>query len=348
MMKVSRALWIPIVLVTIVLLASDSAPLFARPPYLMLFQSDPMRKATVDGCGTCHVNPQGGGARNEFGLAFAGNNRTITPMLRASYPDRFDVATVDAPGGGKFYFADPAGAAVVYEKDAKKVVVDLAAALAAPTTPAAPAAGAAAARPAAPAAAAAAADTTPRHPIANFSFFITSVGPGKGGNLGGIAGADRHCQALATAVNAGHKTWRAYLSTSYDGKAAINAGDRIGAGPWYNSKGLIVAIGPADLHSPNSRLGVERSLTEKGETPARHDILTGTNPDGTAAIDKNCDNWTSSSTGVALLGHFDRQGGGTNPTSWSAAHDSRSCSQEDLRATGGDGLFYCFAINNGQ
>jgi hypothetical protein len=187
------------------------------------------------------------------------------------------------------------------------------------------------------------------------SFFITSAGPGNGANLGGLAGADAHCQKLAAAAGQGNKTWRAYLSTSGSGGAKpVNARDRIGAGPWANAKGVRVAENVADLHSDNNKLSKENSLTEKGEvvngrgdTPNRHDILTGSQMDGTAftdAADHTCGNWTSSAAdGSAQVGHHDRQGGGQNPTSWHSAHASRGCSQENLRGTGGDGLFYCFA-----
>jgi hypothetical protein len=180
------------------------------------------------------------------------------------------------------------------------------------------------------------------------TFFITSAGSGKGADLGGLEGADKHCTALATAVGAGNHTWRAYLSAS--SPKPVNAKDRIGTGPWQNAKGVVVATNVADLHSDNNKLSKENSLTEKGEvvngrgdTPNRHDIMTGSNLDGTLAGDQTCNNWTSSSDGSAMLGHHDRQGGGTNPTSWNSAHASKGCSQENLRGTGGDGLFYCFA-----
>jgi hypothetical protein len=183
----------------------------------------------------------------------------------------------------------------------------------------------------------------------NMSFFITSAGPGNGANLGGLNGADAHCQKLAQAVGAGSKTWRAYLSTT--GAGGVNAKDRIGNGPWYNSKGVAVAQSVADLHSDMNNLTKQTSLTEKGEvvngrgdTPNRHDILTGSNPDGTAS-QNTCANWTSAGEGSAMLGHHDRVGGGDNPTSWNSSHPSRGCSQENLQGTGGDGLFYCFATN---
>jgi len=189
---------------------------------------------------------------------------------------------------------------------------------------------------------------------APLGFFITSAGPGKGADLGGLDGADKHCQTLATAAGAGNRVWRAYLSTSPSGNAAaVNARDRIGAGPWANAKGVIVAQNVADLHGETNKLGKETSLTEKGDvvngrgdTPNRHDILTGSQLDGTAFTSGDnltCQNWTGSGEGSAQVGHHDRQGGGANPTSWNSAHASRGCSQENLRGTGGDGLFYCFA-----
>ena len=182
------------------------------------------------------------------------------------------------------------------------------------------------------------------------SFFITSSNPGKGADLGGLAGADAHCQALAKAAGAGDRQWRAYLgTTAADGKPAVNAKDRIGTGPWFNAKGVQVAANVADLHSENNKLSKENSITEKGEvvngrgdSPNQHDILTGSNLDGTASAN-TCNNWTSSTEGSANVGHHDRQGGGANPTSWNFAHPSKGCSLENLRATGGDGRFYCFA-----
>jgi hypothetical protein len=187
----------------------------------------------------------------------------------------------------------------------------------------------------------------------SISFFITSKGPGNGADLGGLAGADKHCQTLAAAVGAGAKTWRAYLSASAAGsQPAVNARDRIGAGPWFNAKGVQVATSVADLHSANNKLGKENSLTEKGDvvngrgdTPNRHDILTGSQLDGTVPTgdtNQTCQNWTSSGEGSALVGHHDKQGGGPNPTSWNSAHGSKGCSQANLQGTGGDGLFYCF------
>jgi len=186
------------------------------------------------------------------------------------------------------------------------------------------------------------------------SFFLTSEGPGDGANLGGLDGADAHCQMLAESAGAGSKTWRAYLSTN--GDSVVNARDRIGNGPWFSANGNQVASDVDDLHSDNNKLGKENSIGENGEpingrgdTPNRHDILTGSNLDGTAFTDgedHSCQDWTDSgSDGSAQVGHHDRTGGGANPTSWNNAHPSRGCSQSDLQGTGGDGLFYCFAID---
>jgi len=188
------------------------------------------------------------------------------------------------------------------------------------------------------------------------SFFITSVGPGKGGNLGGLAGADQQCQLLGATAGAGTKTWRAYLSTQ--GPGAVNARDRIGGGPWLNAKGLIVAKDLAELHGQNN-IDKQTALTEKGEpvngrgdTPNMHDILTGSQPNGTAfpaGEDRTCGNWTKSGEGAAMMGHHDRQGlrDDDESKSWNSSHPSRGpdggCSQNDLKSTGGNGFFYCFA-----
>lgn len=188
------------------------------------------------------------------------------------------------------------------------------------------------------------------------SFFITSTGSGNGANLGGLAGADAHCAALAQAAGSRGKTWRAYLSVHADGnQPAVNARDRIGFGPWYNAKGVMVAENLNQLHSEFMQLGKENSLTEsgnmvngRGDTPNQHDILTGSTVDGRTIDDGSnhtCNNWTSSGEGTAQVGHFDRQGGGANPNSWNSAHGSRACDQESLVATGGAGYFYCFAID---
>ncbi len=189
----------------------------------------------------------------------------------------------------------------------------------------------------------------------SMSFFLTSEGPGNGAALGGLAGADRYCQSLAEGVEAGEKTWHAYLSTTAsDGQPAVNGRDRIGSGPWYNASEVMIAESVDNLHSEDNNLTKETQLDEKGEMvngrgddPNRHDILTGSQLDGTAFSgdeDTTCGNWASSGEGSARVGHHDRQGGGQNPTSWNSAHGSRGCGQEDLQGTGGNGLFYCFAL----
>lgn len=188
------------------------------------------------------------------------------------------------------------------------------------------------------------------------TFFVTSRGLGKGGDLGGLAGADAHCQALAQAEGAGDHTWRAYLSASAtEGQPAINARDRIGKGPWYNAEGLLIAATLDELHSDENRINKETAVTERldpvngvGDSPNVHDILTGSRPDGTAHVDKGdltCRNWTSSSEGRAQVGHHDRRGLIEGVNSWNSVHASQGCSQSDLRATGGAGLFYCFGID---
>jgi hypothetical protein len=191
------------------------------------------------------------------------------------------------------------------------------------------------------------------------TFFVTSNGPGKGGDLGGLEGADRHCQTLAQAAGSSGKTWKAYLSTQ--GANAVNAKDRIGRGPWQNAKGTVIAKDVADLHGASNNISKDTALSEKGEvingrgdTPNRHDILTGTQSDGTAFAageDRTCGNWTKSGAGAAMVGHHDRMGLRDDEASrsWNASHPSRGpnggCSQEALRGTGGAGLFYCFAAN---
>ena len=190
------------------------------------------------------------------------------------------------------------------------------------------------------------------------TFFVTSAGPGDGGNLGGLDGADRHCTTLATAAGATGKTWKAYLSTQ--GSGAVNAKDRIGRGPWQNAKGTVIAKDVAELHGANN-LTKQTALNEKGEvingrgdTPNRHDVLTGSQADGTAfagADDRTCGNWTKNGAGAAMVGHSDRTGldESAPAKSWNASHPSRGpgggCSQADLKSTGGDGLIYCFATN---
>lgn len=216
-------------------------------------------------------------------------------------------------------------------------------------------------QPAPPAPAGQAPAQQPKQPM---SFFVTSAGPGDGANLGGLAGADAHCQKLAAAVNAGDRQWHAYLSAGATGnQPAVNARDRIGEGPWYNARGATVAKSVADLHGDTieaARLGNNLSRTtavsEKGEPikgagddPNQHDILTGSQTDGRAytdGADHTCQNWTSNSAGTAQLGHFDRTGGGN--TSWNSAHPSRGCSQDNLKGTGGAGFFYCFALPQGE
>lgn len=197
---------------------------------------------------------------------------------------------------------------------------------------------------------------------AAMTFFVTSSGPGKGADLGGIEGADAHCQQLAQAAGAGAKTWHAYLSTqAANGKPAVNARDRIGRGPWQNAKGEVIAKDVADLHSANNKINKQTALSEKGapingrgDTPNTHDILTGSQADGTAftgSDDRTCKNWTSSTEGTAMVGHHDRMGldDSAPAKSWNSSHPSRGegggCSQAALRGTGGAGLLYCFATN---
>jgi hypothetical protein len=192
---------------------------------------------------------------------------------------------------------------------------------------------------------------------AETTFFATSVGSGKGADLGGLDGADRHCETLAEAAGIRGKMWRAYLSTQ--GANGVNAKDRIGRGPWQNAKGTVIAKDVADLHGPNNNITKQTALTEKGEPvkgrgdqPNQHDILTGSQPDGTAFTgnqDMTCGNWTKSGTeGAAMTGHHDRMGLDESPPakSWNSSHATRGgCSQDALRGTGGAGLFYCFAAN---
>jgi hypothetical protein len=203
------------------------------------------------------------------------------------------------------------------------------------------------------------AQTPQQQPPQPMGFFVTSAGRGDGANLGGLAGADAHCLQLARAAGAGGRTWRAYLSAAAAaGQSAVNARDRIGAGPWYNAKGALIAWNVGDLHGDLHRdrnsINKEFALNEKGlpvngrgDTPNQHDILTGSDSHGRtllgSAANTTCNNWTSNAAGSAMVGHHDRAGGGNS--SWNAAHSSRSCSQQDLVATGGAGLFYCFAIN---
>jgi len=203
-------------------------------------------------------------------------------------------------------------------------------------------------------------------PGGGMSFFVTSANPGKGADLGGLEGADRHCQALAESAGAGSRTWRAYLSTqapALDSPASVNARDRIGTGPWQNAKGVVIARNVDDLHSTSNNINKETALDERGravnsrtEKPVKHDILTGSRPDGTAFVggtnsgvsfpDMTCGNWSKSTTeGSAIVGHFDRSGPISQPwaTSWNSSHPTIGCSMERIRPTGGDGLLYCFA-----
>jgi hypothetical protein len=188
------------------------------------------------------------------------------------------------------------------------------------------------------------------------SFFITSVGSGNGADLGGLADADAHCQALAEDAGSSGKTWRAYLSAHATARMpAVDARKRIGFGPWYNAEGVEIASNVNNLHGPNNNLNKQTGLTEdgnmvngRGDSPNQHDILTGSTLDGREVEDGSnhtCNNWTSSGQGTAQVGHFDRTGGGANPTSWNSAHGSRGCSQSDLVGTGGNGYYYCFAID---
>lgn len=183
----------------------------------------------------------------------------------------------------------------------------------------------------------------------NMSFFVTTVGPGDGADLGGLSGADAHCQSLAEAVGAGDRTWRAYLSvTASSGQPAVNARERIGEGPWHNVEGELIAESVADLHSDSANISEETALTETGETPSRHDMLTGSQLDGTAfpaGEDRTCQSWTSSDQGRPWVGHSDRRARGVPGSPWNSAHASAGCSPADLRSTGGDGLFYCFAAD---
>jgi hypothetical protein len=189
------------------------------------------------------------------------------------------------------------------------------------------------------------------------TFFVTSAGSGKGADLGGLAGADKHCQDLAQAAGAGSHTWHAYLSTTASGGQAVNARDRIGNGPWRNAKGVVIARSVDELHSADNKLSKETALTEKGEVVAgrgdpvnTHDILTGSSADGRSVAgtdDTTCSNWTSSGQGAAIVGHSDRMGlrDDAPSKSWNSSHPSRGCSQENLKGSGGAGLFYCFASN---
>lgn len=200
------------------------------------------------------------------------------------------------------------------------------------------------------------ASMAPSTPQGKMTFFVTSANPGKGADLGGLAGADAHCQALASAVGAGKRTWHAYLATTSSGQPLVNARDRIGSGPWQNVKGDVIATSVDNLHTDN-KLTKQTALTEKGsvvngrgDTPNMHDILTGSQPDGRAIagnVDSTCANWTSSGEGAAMLGHSDRTGldDSVPAKSWNSSHQSRGCGMDALKSTGGAGLLYCFATN---
>ena len=192
----------------------------------------------------------------------------------------------------------------------------------------------------------------------DMTFFVTSVGKGDGANLGGLEGADAHCQSLAKAAGSRHTSWRAYLSTTAPrGEAGVNARDRIGQGPWHNAKGVLIAQNVDELHSPSNNITKETALTEKGEVVSgrgdavnRHDILTGSDPAGmysTAGGDTTCGNWTKNGEGSAIVGHHDRLGlkDTRHMKSWNSSHGTRGCGQKALQSTGGDGLFYCFVAN---
>jgi hypothetical protein len=285
-------------------------PVAARPEYLAKYQADPFRRPEVDGCGTCHVKSEGGGARNDFGTAFQAASQEITPLLRASFPQQFKFDTAKLPDGSAFLLSDPQSKFVVFERQNQRVLINLAEVSAPKTTPV---------------------------PLAEnrMGFFVTSTGLDHGGQIGGLAGADRYCQDLAKAAGAGERTWRAYLSTSFQGKPAVNAGDRIGSGPWFNAKGVLVARGPVDLHT-KGRFRPEVVLTEKGEmlSPSGSgevDVLTGTMPNGSAAIGQNCENWTNATSGETQVGDL--------ATSWNSAR-VMSCNQQTAEKRA---RLYCFA-----
>lgn len=289
-------------------LISLSQAAMARPEYLARYQADPLRRPEMDGCSACHVAQSGGGARNEFGSAFEAASLEITPLLRSSFPKHFKFDTVKLADGSVLSFADPQSKLVVVERKEQRFLAELAALTEIKAAPLPAAAN-------------------------RMSFFVTSRGPASFDRFGGLAGADRHCQALAKAASADDRTWRAYLSTSLGDKPAVNAGDRIGGGPWYNAKGTLVARGPADLHA-KERLPPELLLTETGESaiagPSGNGIavVTGTLANGTAAVGRNCENWTSLAGDAA----------GSSSNIWNTG-GTVSCSANDNGAR-----LYCFAV----
>ena len=299
-----------VLLSLIAIVASQSVA--ARPEHLARFQADPQRRPEVDGCSTCHVARSGGGARNDFGSAFDAAGREITPLLRATFPQHFNFQTVKLGDGIVLSFTDPQSKLVVVARENQRFEAELASLTEIKSAPLPV--------------------PTPQN---RMTFFVTSRGVESFAGLGGLAGADRHCQTLAADVGAEDRTWRAYLSTSFSDTPAVNAGDRIGAGPWYNARGVLLARGPADLHA-RDRLPPDLVLTETGEPVASLGVarvVTGTLPNGTAAVGKNCQNWTSSEGGEAI--------GGEPASAWNSG-STVSCS--DRIGAAAASRLYCFAV----